>query len=119
MRSSISSSSRAASAASTPSPNSGEIETCRWWIDRERAILRPAVTVALGTTAAQSLFGKTMTISRSRGAPLTLADGAEAWVTVHPSFLLRIPEADRKAEEYASFVADLKAVKARVAALAG
>ncbi|HZF42474.1 MAG TPA: UdgX family uracil-DNA binding protein [Sphingomonadaceae bacterium] len=99
-------------------PEGPEIEACRWWIDRERDLLRPAVTVALGATAARSLFGKVMTIGKSRGAPMTLADGGEAWITVHPSFLLRIPEPDRKAEEYARFVADLRRIAERVAALA-
>jgi DNA polymerase len=100
-------------------PGSGEIEACRWWIDQEREIIRPALTVALGATAAQSLLGKAVTISRVRGRPIALADGSEAWVTVHPSFLLRIPEEDRKAEEYARFVADLRAIRARVAELVG
>ncbi len=99
-------------------PNTGEIDACRWWIEQERAIIRPAVTVALGATAAQSLLGKVVTISKTRGAPITLADGAEAWITVHPSFLLRIPEEDRKAEEYARFVEDLRAIGARVSELA-
>ena len=53
-----------------------------------------------------------------RGAPLPLADGSECWVTVHPSFLLRIPEPDRKREERARFVADLKQVWARAEELA-
>ena len=95
-------------------PGAGEIEACRWWIDQERAIIRPKVTVALGASAAHSLLGRTVTISRSRNAPLALADGAELWITVHPSFLLRIPEVERRAEEYARFVADLRRVKERV-----
>jgi DNA polymerase len=56
-----------------------------------------------------------VTISRVRGEPQTLPDGSEAWVTVHPSFLLRIPEEDRKREERALFVRDLKRIKARAA----
>jgi DNA polymerase len=99
-------------------PNGAEIEACRWWIDQERAIVRPKVTVALGASAAQSLLGKTVTISRVRGAPIALEDGSEGWVTVHPSFLLRIPEEDRKAEEYARFVDDLRRVGERARALA-
>lgn len=95
-------------------PGAGEIEACRWWIEQEREIVRPALTVALGATAAHSLFGRTMTISRSRGSPLRLADGSECWVTVHPSFLLRIPEPDRKAEEYARFVEDLRRIGQRL-----
>ena len=94
-------------------PDAGEIEACRWWLDQERSLIRPAVTVALGATAARSLTGKTVTISRAREAPLILADGGECWVTVHPSFLLRIPERDRRDEERGKFVADLKRIKAR------
>ena len=100
-------------------PNGSEIEACRWWIEQEREIVKPAVTVALGATAAQSLLGKVVTISRTRGAPIALADGSEGWVTVHPSFLLRITEEDRRAEEYARFVDDLRRVWARSEALGG
>ena len=99
-------------------PDGGEIEACRWWIDQERALIRPPVTVALGATAARSLTGKTVTIGKVRGAPLALADGSECWVTVHPSFLLRIPEQDRRQEERRQFVADLKRIKARAEELA-
>src|SRR5438270_6240711 len=77
-------------------PDAGEIAACRWWIDRERELIRPPVTVALGATAARSLLDKTVTISRVRGAPLKLPDGGECWVTMHPSFLLRIPDEERK-----------------------
>ena len=100
-------------------PDAGEIDACRWWIEHERALIKPPVTVALGATAARSLVGKTVTISRVREAPLALADGGECWVTVHPSFLLRIPEEDRRREERALFVRDLKRIKARAAELAG
>jgi DNA polymerase len=99
-------------------PGAGEIEACRWWIAHERELIRPPVTVALGATAARSLLDKTVTISRVRGAPLKAEDGSEVWVTVHPSFLLRIPEEDRKREERALFVRDLKRIKARAAELA-
>jgi DNA polymerase len=98
-------------------PDAGEIEACRWWLEQERELIRPPVTVALGATAARSLLGKAVTISKVRGAPLPLVDGSECWVTVHPSFLLRIPEVDRKREERARFVADLKQVWARAAEL--
>jgi uracil-DNA glycosylase len=94
-------------------PNAGEIDACRWWIGHERELIRPPVTVALGATAAHSLFGKAMAIGKNRGAPLHLPDGAECWITVHPSFLLRIPEEDRRQEERALFVRDLKRIKER------
>ncbi len=100
-------------------PDAGEIGACKWWLDQERKLIRPPVTVALGATAARSLLGKVVTIGKMRGRPLTLADGSECWVTVHPSFLLRIPEPDRRREERARFVDDLKRIRDRAAELAG
>jgi uracil-DNA glycosylase len=99
-------------------PNAGEIEACRWWIEQERSLIRPPVTVALGATAARSVLDKVVTISRVRGAPIALPEGGECWVTVHPSFLLRIPEPDRRAEERGKFVDDLKRIRDRAAKLA-
>ena len=99
-------------------PNGGEIEACRWWIDHERDLIKPPVTVALGATAARSLIGKVVTISGTRGEPQLLADGSECWVTIHPSFLLRIREdADRRTERK-RFVDDLKRIRKRAEALA-
>ena len=95
-------------------PGAGEIDACRWWIEQEQAIVAPRVTVALGATAARSLFGRVMTIGRSRGAPLELPGGGEAWITVHPSFLLRIEDKVAAAEEYARFVEDLRMIGARI-----
>ena len=97
-------------------PNGGEIDACRWWIEQERALIRPPLTVALGATAARSIFGKVVTIGAMRGRPHQAPDGGEAWVTVHPSFLLRVRD-DREAE-YARFVADLRGIGERAKALA-
>lgn len=96
-------------------PGVGEIDACRWWIEQERGILRPRMTVALGATAARSLTGKTVTISRERGRVLTLADGGAAWITVHPSYLLRLPDKMQAEEEFARFVEDLKGAAAAMA----
>ena len=96
-------------------PNAGEISACRWWLQQELALIRPLLVVALGATAARSLFGKAVTISSLRGKAHTLEEGSEAWVTVHPSFLLRVRD-DREAE-YAKFVEDLRRIGARAKAL--
>jgi probable DNA metabolism protein len=96
-------------------PDGGEITACRFWLEQERAILRPALTVALGATAARSLFGKATTITAMRGRAFALPEGGEAWVTVHPSFLLRVR--DDKEAEYARFVEDLIRVKHRLTEL--
>jgi DNA polymerase len=98
-------------------PDAGEIEACRWWIEHERELIRPPVTVALGATAARSLLDKAVTISRVRGSPLQLPGGGECWVTVHPSYLLRMPDPERKREERALVVRDLERIKARAAEL--
>ncbi|MCY7279315.1 MAG: UdgX family uracil-DNA binding protein [Sphingomonas bacterium] len=99
-------------------PDVSEIDACRWWQEQERGLIRPALTVALGATAARSLTGKTITISKVRDSPLTLADGSECWVTVHPSFLLRLPDPEARRTERARFIDDLKRIRDRAAALA-
>ena len=99
-------------------PDAGEIDACRWWLEQERDLIRPPLTVALGATAARSLVGKVVTIGKVRGAPLALADGTEGWVTVHPSYLLRIPEPERRRDERAKFIDDLKRAWARAEELA-
>jgi DNA polymerase len=99
-------------------PDAGEITACRWWIDHERALIKPMLTVALGATAARSLVGKVVTISKVRGEPLTLADGSECWVTVHPSSILRAPDEEARREGKRLFLRDLKRIKARADDLA-
>lgn len=79
-------------------------------------MIRPPLVVALGATAARALFGKVVTISSLRGTGHVLPDGGEAWVTVHPSFLLRVR--DDKEAEYAKFVEDLARIGAHFQALA-
>jgi uracil-DNA glycosylase len=89
-------------------PNTSEIKACRQWYERELASIKPALVVAMGATAAQSVFGKITPINKNRGRPVDLDDGIKALVTVHPSYLLRLPDADAKAREYERFVDDLK-----------
>jgi uracil-DNA glycosylase family 4 len=85
-----------------------EIERCRRWLDRERAIVAPELVLALGATAARSLFGRPVVISKMRGTVVEREDGSRLMVTTHPSYLLRIEDARTKAAEYRHFVADLK-----------
>ncbi len=89
-------------------PNAYEIERCKIWLDLKRAMVKPAVIVALGATAARSLFGRPVTVTKLRGRMLELPDGAAVLVTIHPSFLLRIQDAADKKREYVRFVADLR-----------
>lgn len=95
-------------------PDAGEISACRWWVEQELRIVRPRVVIALGATAARSLLGKAVTIARERSRPIPLDSGAEAWITVHPSYLLRLPDPEAKATQHAAFIADLRAAAARL-----
>jgi DNA polymerase len=65
------------------------------------------LVVAMGATAAQSVLGKSTPINKARGRLIDLDDGIKALVTVHPSYLLRLPDAEAKAREYQRFVEDL------------
>ncbi|WP_426535388.1 UdgX family uracil-DNA binding protein [Bradyrhizobium sp. McL0615] len=89
-------------------PNTPEIKACRPWYERELAAIKPELVVAMGATAAQSVLGKITPINKNRGHLIDLDDGTRALVTVHPSYLLRLPDADAKAREYQRFVQDLK-----------
>jgi len=93
-------------------PTTPEIRACRPWYERELAALRPELVVAMGATAAQCVFGKTMPINRNRGRLIDLDGGRKALVTVHPSYLLRVPDEASKAREYERFVEDLKTAAA-------
>jgi uracil-DNA glycosylase family protein len=89
-------------------PNTSEIRACRPWYERELASIKPDLVVAMGATAAQGVFGKITPINKNRGRLIDLDGGVQALVTVHPSYLLRLPDADAKVREYARFVDDLK-----------
>ena len=98
------------------SPGAKEIDTCRWWIEAERDIVKPKVILALGASAARGMLGKTVSISKVRGEPIALEDGSELWVTAHPSYLLRL-DGEARDKQAALFDADLAAVKERLAEL--
>jgi DNA polymerase len=99
------------------SPAAKEIDTCRWWLEGERAIVKPKVVLALGASAARGLLGKTVSISKVRGVPQELEDGSELWVTAHPSYLLRL-EGEARETQTRMFDADLAAVRERLDELA-
>jgi uracil-DNA glycosylase family protein len=89
-------------------PTTPEIKACRPWYERELAAIKPDLVVAMGATAAQTVFGKITPINKNRGRLIDLDDGIKALVTVHPSYLLRLPDEDAKAREYQRFVSDLR-----------
>ncbi len=88
-------------------PDRTEVQACRVWLDRELRLVRPDLVVALGATAAQALFGKATAVGANRGHMMNTQFGFQVMITVHPSYLLRIPP-ERQGEEFRRFVADLK-----------
>ena len=90
-------------------PNAGEVKHYRWWLEKELALVRPKVTVAMGATAVLALAEKALPIARNRG-PAGFA-GRSIFITVHPSSLLRIPGSVGRHRAFAQFVADLKAAE--------
>ena len=96
-------------------PSATEIEACHWWLEEELRLVSPKLVIALGATAARALLGRVVTIAQTRGTPIRLNDRTNLWVTIHPSFLLRIPEESRKRAEYQRFVQELSAASRWVA----
>jgi len=92
-------------------PNTAEVSACRWWLDAERRLVKPKVILAMGATAGLGVLGRKPEVTKERGRPIPLSDGAAALLTVHPSYLLRIPDAAAKAAERARFVTDLQQVR--------
>jgi uracil-DNA glycosylase family protein len=96
-------------------PNAYEIDQCHWWLDFERALVKPDIVVALGATAVRSVSGRPTSINKIRGRVLTLQDGGRMLATIHPSYILRIEDEADKRAEYRKFVTDLKACAREVA----
>ena len=90
-------------------PSVEEIHACNWWLAEEMRLVSPKLVIALGATAARALLGRVVTIAQTRGSAIPLSDTTHLWVTIHPSFLLRIPDEDRKRDEYERFVKELTA----------
>jgi len=91
------------------SPNAGEVQHARWWLDRELDLVRPRVVVALGATAGRALAGRRVAVMRERG-PMIFG-GRHGYLTVHPSYLLRIRDATDRHKAYEAFVADMETVR--------
>ncbi len=88
-------------------PSSRDIAACRPWFEAELRLVRPGVLVCLGSTAAQALFGSSFRVTRERGRVLESVLAPRVVTTVHPSSLLRQPDEESRAREYALFVQDL------------
>jgi uracil-DNA glycosylase len=92
-------------------PNAGEVKACSFWLGLERELVRPKLIVAMGATAVSSLAGPGVTLGAVRGKVTMLEDGTRMYATVHPSYLLRIPDREGAARERERFVGDLRRIR--------
>jgi uracil-DNA glycosylase family protein len=95
-------------------PRASEIAACRPWLDTEIALVRPRAIICLGATAAQALLGRTFKVTAHRGALIESPLAPIVLATVHPSSLLRAPDADTRRRETERFVDDLRLVARRL-----
>lgn len=94
------------------SPTAGEVKHYRWWLMKELSFVRPRLVVTLGATAALALTGRSVSVLRERG-PMGFGDW-EGFVTVHPSYLLRLPAGEGAEQAYRDFVEDLRRARGMV-----
>ena len=95
-------------------PRAGEIRACEPWLAAELEVVHPNILVCLGATAAQALLGNDFRVTKMRGVWLESGHAKMTLATVHPSSILRAPDPESRAEQYAAFVSDLKLVAAEL-----
>lgn len=100
-------------------PNTSEVSTCRWWLDHELALIKPRLAVAMGATAALALLGKAIPVTKMRGNVVEREDGLRVFLTIHPSFILRIPDAAEQQAERSRFLEDMRQVKILMRSITG
>jgi DNA polymerase len=92
-------------------PDRAEIEQCRWWLAKEVELVKPKLIVALGATAVYALAGERKPLSQLRGKPITMQDDMVLYPTIHPSFLLRLPDEAERRRQRALFVEDMRLIR--------
>jgi uracil-DNA glycosylase family protein len=91
-------------------PDRPEIVACKWWLERELAVVKPELIVALGGTAGQAVYGRNVKVLSERGEISEDPRGFRLMLTVHPSMILRVPDEEGKRKAFADFVRDLRKV---------
>jgi len=93
-------------------PKSIEIRACKPWLEAEIAVVHPALIVALGATAAQSLLGSSFRLLANRGKLIADIVASPVIATIHPSAILRAPDDRTRRRELGKFIEDLQAARA-------
>ena len=99
-------------------PSIRQVMACRPWLEVEIEVVQPQILVCMGATAAQSVVGKPVPVLKERGKFIDSALGRLAFVTIHPSAILRQRDKDEREEEYRRFASEMKLVKRKLKSLA-
>jgi uracil-DNA glycosylase family protein len=99
-------------------PSIRQVMACRPWLEAEIEVVQPQILVCMGATAAQSVVGKPVLVMKERGKFIDSALGRLAFVTIHPSSILRQRERDEREQEYRRFASEMKLVKRKLKSLA-
>jgi uracil-DNA glycosylase family protein len=91
-------------------PKKGEVDACLPWLREELRLVRPAVLVFLGATAAKALLGSSFRITRCRGEELECDLAPHVTATIHPAAILRQRDGEARQAERDAFTRDLESV---------
>jgi uracil-DNA glycosylase len=91
-------------------PRLSEVKACRPWLEAELRAIHPAVVVCLGATAAQAVLGPQFKLMQHRGQVHASPLAERVVATIHPSAVLRAPDAEGHRQAFESLVADLGVV---------
>ena len=91
-------------------PRAGEMEACKPWLEAEIQAVKPQALLALGATAAKSLFGPSVRVTRDRGKLIESSLSPIAGLTMHPSAILRLRDHGEHEEAFTSLVEDLRLI---------
>jgi uracil-DNA glycosylase family protein len=94
-----------------------QVAACRPWLEAELESVRPKIVVCMGATAAQSVLGKPVPITKERGKFIESESGPITFITIHPSAIYRRREKDEQEKEYRRFAEEMKLVSRKLRSL--
>lgn len=87
-------------------PSTSEVKHYRWWLAKELEFVKPRLVIALGASAGLALTGRLISVGRERG-PARFGEWP-GYITIHPSYLLRLPDTSARDKGFDDFVGDLR-----------
>ena len=95
-------------------PVMSEIMACKPWLEAEMELIQPKILVCMGTTAAQSVLGKAVLITKERGKFIESDSTLPTLITIHPSAVYRHPSREEQEKEYRRFASEMKLLQRKL-----